>query len=58
MGLTIEDATLTDHTYLYVTNYMELLNMTNIPSRLIEGNPGLYQLFAPRAPPASRSEAW
>jgi len=58
MGLTIEDATLTDHTYLCVTNNAELLNMTNTPSRLIEGNPGLYQLFAPRAPPVSRSEAW
>ena len=53
MGLTIEDASLTDRTYLYVTNKKELLGMTNIPTRLIEMNPAVYRLVAPRPTPDS-----
>jgi hypothetical protein len=48
MGMTIEDATLEDHTFLCVTNQRELLKMTNVPARVMPTNAALYPLFAPK----------
>ncbi|HEY3853554.1 MAG TPA: hypothetical protein VGO67_04080 [Verrucomicrobiae bacterium] len=49
-GLTIEDPTLTDHTYICVTNKLELLRMTNFPLRLIEKNGDLLNQIVPHTP--------
>jgi hypothetical protein len=38
MGLTIKDESLSTRIFLLVTNQKELIEMTNIPSRLIETN--------------------
>ncbi|HEY3853553.1 MAG TPA: hypothetical protein VGO67_04075 [Verrucomicrobiae bacterium] len=45
MGLTIEDASLCDRTYLVVTNQRELVYSTNVPLRMGVSNNALLHLF-------------
>lgn len=50
MGLTIDDLSLCSHTYLFVTNQKELVEMTNVPWPLVSSNRSLYQRLIPKSP--------